>query len=154
MARQKHLLSQDGLDKLQKEYDRLTKHDRPDVLRQMNEARVLGDLRENEAYHSARHKIAMIQGRIDELEQILNNATVSVTGVADGVITLGSVVEVEVNGNTITFTIVSEHEADVSSGRISTVSPIGVALLGAKVGDVVEFQAPFGLAKYLVKSVS
>ncbi len=149
----KHILTQQGQQQLKDELEDLQKNIRPETLRQMREARELGDLRENGAYHAARNKLAMVQGRIDELEQILQNSTLQNQSGKVGVVQVGSSVSIIVNEMERTFMLVSEHEADLDKGKVSVESPLGQVLLGASIGQKVEFNAPVGKVTYEIKSV-
>ena len=148
------LLTQTGLDALQSELDQLVKIDRPRIIRDIDEARQMGDLRENEAYHAARHRQALIQGRIEELQHILKNAAVvDESAAVDGIVSIGSVVKLEVNDGHKQFTIVGEEEIDIANNKISHQSPLGKSLIGKKVGDVIQLNAPAGAIEYRVVEV-
>lgn len=147
------LLTREGLEKLKKEYDDLTKVKRPEIVAKIQEARSLGDLSENAAYHQARREQSFVEGRIAELEELLKNAKI-IENEENGIIQLGSVVKVKLDSEEQELTLVGEAEADVTAGRISHKSPIGEALLGKKVGDVAEVEAPIGKIKYTILYVS
>ncbi len=154
MKKREYTLTKEGYDQLKKEYEQLSETDYPTVLDQMHRARELGDLRENEAYHSARNKLAMIKGRIEELELILENAKIVDKPEVNGIVGLGSDIDVSINGKQYKYVLVSEQEADLTNGKISAESPIGKALMGAKVGDDIEFEAPSGTVIYRIESVA
>lgn len=147
------LLTREGLEKLKKEYDDLTKVKRPEIVAKIQEARSLGDLSENAAYHQARREQSFVEGRIAELEELLKNAKI-IENEENGIIQLGSVIRVKLDSEEQELTLVGEAEADVTAGRISHKSPIGEALLGKKVGDVAEVEAPIGKIKYTILYVS
>ncbi|SJZ51399.1 transcription elongation factor GreA [Mycoplasmopsis verecunda] len=136
-------LSQETLDKYKKEYEYLINVERPAVQAALKEARAQGDLSENAEYDAARDKQGAIEGRISELEQIIDNA-VLIEGnerqQAQEVVTIGSTVEftVEATGERKRVTIMGVHDADPFDGKISNKSPLAVAMLGQKVGAVVE----------------
>ncbi len=154
MKKREYTLTKEGYEQLKKEYEQLSEIDYPRVLDQMHRARELGDLRENEAYHSARNKLAMIKGRIEELELILENAKIVDKPMNNGVVGLGSSIDVSINGKRYKYVLVSEQEADLANGKISAESPIGKALMGAKVGEDVKFEAPSGTIVYKVEAVA
>ncbi|MFV8413978.1 transcription elongation factor GreA [Mycoplasma sp. Z355B] len=136
-------LSQETLDKYKKEYEYLINVERPAVQAALKEARAQGDLSENAEYDAARDKQGAIEGRISELEQILDNA-VLIEGnekhQSQEVVTIGSKVEFTViaTGERKSVTIMGVHDADPFDGKISNKSPLAVAMLGQKVGDIVE----------------
>lgn len=151
---QKILLTREGLEELQKEYHELTQKKRPEVVERMSRARELGDLAENSEYAAAKEDLAFIDGRIIELEDILHGAKVVVSSKRDRkTIGLGCKVELHVNGKKELFTIVGEWEADPINKKISHSSPLGKALIGKKVGELVSVQAPVGKINYKILKI-
>jgi len=149
-------LTADAIDRTRVELDDLTRMRRPEVVARIKSARELGDLRENAEYHAAREEQSFLEGRVRLLEDRLRFAVVIDEGVAAdqaGRVTLGSTVRVEQDDEELTFTIVGSTEAKPAQGRISSVSPVGAALMGAVVGDVVEVRTPRGASRYVVRSV-
>lgn len=132
----KTLLTAAGLEKLQKEFDYLTKVKRREVTQRIGKAREYGDISENSEYDAARDEQSFTEGRILELQEILKKAEV-VQHQDSGLVTLSSRVVVEANGEEDEFEIVSSVESNPFEGKISDESPVGKALLGAKVGDTV-----------------
>lgn len=131
-------LTQEGLDKLQKEYRYLIDIDRPEVIEQLTVARAQGDLSENADYDAARNRQAEIEARIKEIENILAEAKIIDSSSKSGkVVSLGSTVEIrDLSDNSVaTYTIVGTVEANPVKGLISNVSPLGHALVGKRVGD-------------------
>ncbi len=131
-------LTQEGLDKLQKEYRHLIDIDRPEVIEQLTVARAQGDLSENADYDAARNRQAEIEARIKEIENILAEAKIIDSSSKSGkVVSLGSTVEIrDLSDNSVaTYTIVGTVEANPVKGLISNVSPLGHALVGKRVGD-------------------
>lgn len=131
-------LTQEGLEKLQKEYRHLIDIDRPEVIEQLKVARAQGDLSENADYDAARNRQAEIEARIKDIENILADAKViGSSSKGSKVVSLGSVVSIkDLSDNTeATYTIVGTVEADPIKGLISNVSPLGHALVGKRVGD-------------------
>lgn len=132
----KTLLTAAGLEKLQKEFNYLTKVKRPEVTERIGKAREYGDISENSEYDAARDEQSFTEGRILELQEILKKAEV-VKHQDSGLVTLSSRVVVEANGEEDEFEIVSSVESNPFEGKISDESPVGKALLGAQVGDTV-----------------
>ena len=148
-------VSAEGLEKLKLELRELKTVRRREVASRIEVAKALGDLSENAEYHEAKDEMALLEGRITEVEEILKNVQVieEETGV-QGVVRVGSTVKVSVNDKERTFNIVGSSEADPLSGKISNESPIGSALLGTKVGDTVTVTTPAGKTDYRVLEVS
>lgn len=146
------LLTQEGYDELRAEYDALVKSERPKIVASVESARSLGDLSENESYHLARRKQGFIEGRISELREILENARI-VKKKDNGRVQVGSRVKVKRDGEEQEFTLVDEREAGLRSDKISHQSPIGRALIGKKLGEIVEVDAPVGKVKYKILAV-
>ena len=144
-------LTRRGAELLREELQRLKSVERPAVINAIAEARAQGDLSENAEYDAARERQAFVEGRIAEIESKLANAQVidPTTLEADGRVVFGATVELEEleSGETVTYQIVGDDEADIKSGRISISSPIARALIGREVGDVAEVRAPGGLRR-------
>lgn len=156
MDSKKIYLTKDGLDELKKEYNELSKLKRPDVLERVSQARSMGDLSENAEYVAAREELSFIDGRIDELEELIKQAVLIQEPHVKGnhVVKLGSTVTVNVKGKKEMFTVVGEWEADPKEKKISHESPLGKALLGKKIGEKVEVEAPAGILSYTIVSVN
>lgn len=149
------LITQEGLDKLQTELKELVEIRRPDVIGRIKSAKELGDLSENAEYSSAKDEQSFIEGRIQELEDVIKHAKVVADGKGDGkTIQIGSNVTVEVEGDRDTFEIVGPAESDPSSGRISTDSPVGQALMGHKERETVKVETPDGDVAYKIVTIS
>ena len=133
---EKIYLTSEGYNKLQKEYDELVNVKRKEVTQRIARAREYGDISENSEYDSARDEQSFMEGRISELQEILKDAQV-LTKHDKNVVDIGSKVKVEIDGDIDEFIIVSSIEADPSEGKISNESPVGGALIGAKLGDVI-----------------
>jgi transcription elongation factor GreA len=146
------LLTQIGLDKLKKDLAELKNVKRPALVDRLSLARSMGDLAENSDYISAKEELEFMDGNIDELEELIKNAKVTTPKTSDKV-DFGHQVTVRVNAGTIKFQIVGDHEADPSQKKISHTSPLGLALMGKKVGDQVEVSAPVGKMMYTVVSI-
>ncbi len=147
-------VSAERLDQLKKEMKELKTVKRHEVAERIEAAKALGDLSENAEYHEAKDAMAMLEGRIYEIGELLKNVRVieEEAGVA-GVARVGSTVAVEVGGKQRTFQIVGSDEADPPNGKISNVSPIGSASLGAKAGETVEVSSPAGTMSYRILEV-
>ncbi len=149
-------LTKDGFTDLKVELDRLKSHDRPRIILEIAEARGHGDLSENAEYHAARERQGFIEGRIADLEDKLGRAEiVDFSAAATDQVRFGAYVTVseESTGETKTYRIVGDLEADIASNKISLSSPIARALLGKRVDDLVEVRAPKGVAEYLITEV-
>src|SRR3990167_7456861 len=133
MDTKKIYLTKEGLGELKREYEELTKTKRPEVLNRVSAARNMGDLSENAEYTVAREELSFIDGRIDELDELLKQA-VLISNNHSSTIKLGSTVKVNTNDGKEVFTLVGEWEADPKERKISHESPLGKALLGKKVG--------------------
>lgn len=154
MDDKKIYLTREGLEELKKEYQELSKIKRPDILTRVSQARDLGDLSENAEYVAAREELSFIDGRLDELEELLRQAVVINGGRKPGsIVKLGSTVTLHIKGKKEIFTVVGEWEADPKERKISHESPLGKALIGKKVGEKVEVEAPAGKLLYSIVSI-
>ena len=150
-------MSQEGYDKLVAELRHLESVELPQVRDAIAEARDKGDLSENFEYHAAKREQSRLLGQIRFKQRVLENARVIDTALLAGdSVQLLSKVEMTNMGNQarMTYTIASPHEANLREGKISIKSPIAQALLGQKVGDVVEVHVPAGLLKLRIESIS
>ena len=131
-----------GAEKLKQELHNLKSVQRPAVIQAIAEARAQGDLSENAEYDAAKERQSFIEGRIADVEGKLSNAQIidPATLDADGRCVFGSTVEIEdtESGETMTYQIVGDDEADIKDGKISVSSPIARALIGKYAGDVAE----------------
>ncbi|MBS0369566.1 MAG: transcription elongation factor GreA [Proteobacteria bacterium] len=138
-----------GAELLRQELHRLKTVDRPDVIAAIAEARSHGDLSENAEYDAAKERQGFIEGRIREVEGKLSNAQIIDPKLldADGRCVFGATVELEDldNGESVTYQIVGDDEADIKAGKIAISSPIARALIGKFAGDVAEVLAPGGV---------
>jgi transcription elongation factor GreA len=146
-----------GAEKLRAELHELKTVQRPTIVTAIAEARAHGDLSENAEYHAAKERQGFIEGRISELESKLGNMQVidPATLDADGRCVFGATVELEdvKGGETVTYQIVGDDEADIKQGKISISSPIARALIGKTAGDVAEVRAPGGVREYEILDV-
>jgi transcription elongation factor GreA len=146
-----------GEESLRQELERLKKVERPRITQAIAEAREHGDLKENAEYHAAREQQSFNEGRIMEIEGKLANAQViDVTAIPKtGKVIFGTTVDL-VNvesGDTVTYRIVGDDEANVKKNLISVSSPIARALIGKEEGDVVVVRAPGGDVEYEIDEV-
>lgn len=151
-------LTKDGLAELKSEFEQLTTVRRPEVVNRVSDARNMGDLSENAEYTAAREELSFIDGRIDELEDLLKQVILiedSKAVTSQGtMIQLGSKVTVKVNGKQEIYMVVGEWEADPTEKKISHESPLGKALLGKGVGEKVEVEAPAGKILYTITAIN
>lgn len=156
MAKEDLELTIEGKEKLEAELDELKNVRRPENVIALKEARALGDLSENAEYDAARNEQAVIEARIKELETILENATVvdssSITGKEVSIGTCVTVEFVEDNEEEV-YTLVGTKEADVFENKISTKSPIAVAIMGKKVGDKATVKCDAGDYDVIIKDI-
>ena len=146
-----------GAEQLREELKRLKTVDRPSVVAAIAEARSHGDLSENAEYDAAKERQGFIEGRIQEVEGKLGNAQIIDPKAldADGRVVFGATVELEDmdSGDTVTYQIVGDDEADLKQGKISLNSPVARALIGKYAGDVAEVQTPGGKREYEILDV-
>jgi transcription elongation factor GreA len=146
----------DGHRALEAEFKHRQQVERPRIVQAISEARAHGDLSENAEYHSAKEAQSHNEGRIVELEDLLQRAEViDVSKLSGATVKFGATVTVvdEDTETEKTFQIVGETEADVKNGRMSVSSPTGRAMIGKKVGDVVEVNTPGGGKSYEILKV-
>ena len=149
-------MSQEGYDKLVAELRQLENVELPRVREAIAEARDKGDLSENFEYHAAKREQGRLLGRIRFKQRVLENARVlDTTRIAPNTVGLLSKVEMTnlVNNALMTYTLVSPHEANIQERKISVKSPIGQALLGKKVGDIVEVRVPAGTQRLKIERI-
>jgi transcription elongation factor GreA len=156
MDAKKIYLTKEGLDELKKEYQQLNTVRRPELLERVSQARSMGDLSENAEYVAARDELSFVDGRLDELEEIITQASIIQEDHGKGahsLVKLGSIVIVTVKGKKEEFALVGEWEADPKEKKISHESPLGKALIGKKVGEKIEVEAPAGKLSYTIESI-
>ena len=138
-------LTQEAYDRLSAELEQLVKFGRKEIAKKISEAREEGDLKENGGYHAAKEEQGKIEARAARLENILANAVVGEARESNGVVEQGTVIKLTMNGSEMEFLLGSAEIAEGSDIEVySPDSPIGTAILGAKVGDTVSFFAPNG----------
>ena len=156
MDNKKIYLTKEGIAQLKKEYEELSKVRRPEVLSRVSQARDQGDLAENAEYVAARDELSFIDGRLDELEELLKQAVVirDTSKTSTHIVKLGSKVTLNTKGKKEMFMLVGGWEADPKERKISHESPLGKALLGRKVGEKIEVEAPAGEISYTIVSIN
>jgi len=148
--------TQEGLDKLKNELQELKTKGRADMAKQIAEARDKGDLSENAEYDAAKEAQGLLELKISKLEIAVGNARVMDESAIDtSKVSILSTVKIKnkKNGASFKYTIVSEEEADLKSGKISVQSPIGKGLLGKKVGEVAQVAAPAGKMEFEILEI-
>ena len=146
-----------GAEMLREELSRLKHVERPKIIQAIAEARAHGDLKENAEYHAAREQQGFVEGRIIEIESKLSVAQIiDVSSMEnEGRVIFGATIKLtNSNGNSITYQIVGEDEADINKHKISVTSPVARALIGKYEGDSVEVTTPEGKSAYEIIEVS
>lgn len=142
-----------GLEALKKELNLLLTKKRPALVDRLSNARSQGDLSENSDYQNAKEELEFLEGRIDELQSVIKTAKVVNSNDNGNGVGVGTKVTVRVNGIKTTFEIVGEWEADLTQKKISHTSPLGSSLVGKKVGEKFEVEAPVGKVVYEVVAI-
>lgn len=148
-------LTREGYERLKKRLEYLTKVKRREIAQMIHEAKAMGDVSENAGYEEAKNAQAFLEGEIMELEWKLKHAVIIEDDGPNDQVRLGSRVRVryEDTGEEETFTIVGSAEADPFNGYISNESPVGRALMGHRMGEVVEAETPGGTLKLRIVSI-
>jgi transcription elongation factor GreA len=147
------ILSPEGHERIETELAGLVAQ-RPEVIKRIATAREHGDLKENAEYHAAREEQGFLEGRIKQLEAKLKTAVIVAPTERGAVVELGSKVRVSEGGEETVMHVVSSAEANSREGRISSISPVGAALMGRKVGDAVTIVTPGGQLHYEILEIS
>lgn len=156
MAEKKNILTYEGLKELENELHQLKVVTRKEVAQKIKEAREQGDLSENAEYDAAKDEQRDIEARIEEIEKILKNAEVIDEDEVDlEKINIGCVVKLfdMTFDEEVSYKIVGSTEADIFEGKISNESPIGMALLGRKIGEEVEVEGVDGIENYRILDI-
>ncbi len=154
---QVNYFTEEGLKKLHDELVHLKTIERPSISKQIAEAREKGDLSENAEYDAAKDAQGLLELKISKLEELLSTARIIDESKIDTskVSVLSRVLIRNVSNNSqMTYTLVTETEADLKSGKISVTSPIGKGLLGRKAGEVVDIEVPNGVIKFEIVEIS
>lgn len=150
-------LTDEGFLELENELNELKNVKRPLVIKALKEARALGDLSENADYDAARAEQAQVEGRIQELEKIMENAHIIEAGSTDSV-GLGATVKIKYiddddDDEIEEYRIVGSKEADPSNNKISNESPLARAIMNAKAGDICSVESPNGTYDVLIVEI-
>lgn len=157
MSKKVSYYTKDGLDKLRNELSELKSKGRADIARQIAEARDKGDLSENAEYDAAKDAQGLLEAKIAQLEDLVSNARLlDENNIDTSKVSILSKVTIKnkKNGASVTYTLVSEEEADLKAGKISTMSPIGKGLLGKKKGEVAKITTPAGEIEFEVVNIT
>lgn len=146
-------LTESGITELRTELEEL-KSRRNDIAERLRAAKAEGDLSENADYTAALEEQEYVEGRISEIEEILHNASVIESSNDSNVVELGNTVELQNEGNPLSYTVVDSLESDPGEGKISQDSPIGQALLGAQKGETITISTPKGDHDYTITGIS
>ena len=150
-------VTQETFDKMREELQRMKSHDRPAASRAIGEAREKGDLKENAEYDAAKEAQGMLESKIKQLEVAVSNAKIVDTSTIDTskvtILTRVTITNLATK-KTVTYQLVGEKEADLKAGKISASSPIGKGLIGKKIGDTAEVQAPNGVMKFSIDNIT
>ena len=150
-------ITKETLEQMKEELHRMRTVDRPAAARAIAEAREKGDLKENAEYDAAKESQGILEAKIKKLEsdiasvRILDTENVDTSKVS--ILTKVTILNLNTKKK-ITYTIVSEKEADLKQGKISAFSPIGRGLLGKKIGDVAEIQVPAGMITFRIENIT
>jgi len=156
MAKQISYYTKEGLEKLTNELANLKTKGRSDIAKQIAEARDKGDLSENAEYDAAKDAQGHLEAKIAKLEDLMGSARlIDESKIDTSIVSILSKVTIKnkKNAMTVTYMLVSEEEADLKAGKISTQSPIGKGLLGKKEGDSVKIKTPAGEMEFEVVSI-
>lgn len=149
-------ITRNGYNQLSKELENLKKVARPNVIKAIEEARAHGDLSENAEYTAAKEQQSFIETKIRQIEdKLANSEIVDLCNLPNDKVGFGSAVTLENlnSGDTMTYQIVGPDESDVSSCKISIISPLGKALIGKELNDDVTVQTPGGAKRYTILKI-
>ncbi len=127
--------------------------ERPEAVEHLRKSREMGDLSENGYYKASRQRLTFLDGRIRRVERLVKLAII-VESSNNGIVDIGSTVEIQDEKNTYTYTIVGGYESDPTKHTISHISPLGKALMGKRKTDIATMQAPSGVKSYTIVNIS
>src|SRR3989344_5557196 len=154
MPKKDILITEEGLEKLKEELKELMTVRRPEVINRIKGAKELGDLSENAEYSAAKEEQSFVEGRIQEIEEVIKHAKIAESNADhNGSIDIGCTVKVLVDGEEDQFELVGPTESDPAKGKISIDSPVGKALMGHKAKESVSVETPDGKIQYKIISV-
>jgi transcription elongation factor GreA len=157
MSKKISYYTKEGLEKLKSELSYLKSKGRAEIAHQIAEARDKGDLSENAEYDAAKDAQGHLEAKIAQLEDLVSSARLlDENNIDTSKVSILSKVTIKnkKNGASVTYTLVSEEEADLKAGKISTMSPIGKGLLGKKIGEVAKIQTPAGEMEFEVIKIT
>ncbi|WP_102399477.1 transcription elongation factor GreA [Haloimpatiens massiliensis] len=157
MSEKKYVMTYEGVKKLEDELEYLKTVKRKEITEKIKVALSFGDLSENSEYDEAKNEQAFVEGRIAQLENMLKNASVVDESEIDKeIVGVGTVVKVKDYDfdEIVDFIIVGSAEADPMENKISNESPVGIGLIGKRVGDIVEIPVPDGISKYEILEIN
>ncbi|MBN8666900.1 MAG: transcription elongation factor GreA [Chitinophagales bacterium] len=150
-------VTKETFEQMKLDLQRMKAVDRPAASRAIAEAKEKGDLKENAEYDAAKEAQGLLEAKIAQMEGVMANTRIIDEGSIDtskvSILTKVGLTNLNTK-KTVTYQIVSENEADLKLGKISVTSPIGKGLLGKKVGEVAEVQAPAGTIKFKIENIS
>ena len=152
-----HYVTKETLEQMKIDLQRMKSVDRPAASKAIAEAKEKGDLKENAEYDAAKEAQGLLEAKISQFEGILANTRILDESTIDTskVSVLTKITLTNLNTKKqVTYKLVSENEADLKIGKISITSPIGKGLLGKKVGDIAEIQAPAGILRFKIENIS
>jgi transcription elongation factor GreA len=150
-------MTEDGYKKLMDEVTYLETVKRPEISRQIAEARDKGDLSENAEYDAAKEAQGLLEAKISQLKGLIANARlIDESQISTDVVQIMNKVKIKnmKNGQTTAYTLVSESEANLKQGKIAINTPIGQGLLGKKVGEIAEIKVPSGVMSFEIVEIS
>lgn len=150
-------MTEAGLNKLKEELRHLESVERPEISRQIAEARDKGDLSENAEYDAAKDAQGMLEAKISQLKGLISSARlIDPSAINTDNVQIMNKVTIRnlITNKEMTYTLVSESEADLKSGKISVSTPVAQGLMGKKVGDVAEIEVPSGIMKLEILDIS
>ena len=156
MSRKEVILTEDGLKMLTEELNHLSTEKREEVAERIRQAREFGDISENSEYDDAKNEQALLEGRIALLQEKLRRArVVKDSEIETDKVSVGTMVTLRDKdaGETRVYTLVGSAEADPANARLSNESPVGQAILGKRVGDVVTVPVPVGALNYEIMAI-
>ncbi len=148
----KSYVTRERLEELKEELEHFKKDARQEIAERLRRAKEYGDLSENSEYIDAKDAQSQLEEKIAELEETIRTAVV-IKKDKNGVVSIGSTVEVEKNGKKVKYTIVGSEEADPAKFLISNESPLGRGFLGKRSGDAIEVETPSGSVKYKILKI-
>lgn len=147
-------MTPEGLDKLKRELEYLKNIKRKEIGARLEKAIAYGDLTENAEYHEAKEAQGFLEGRILELEDLIQNAVIVPLAKKKGLAQIGSTILVKAGSDKETFKIVGAEEGDPLEGKVSVDSPLGKALLDKAKGALVEVETPDGKTRYKILKIN